>query len=128
MPKEILGDVLWSFVGGRFADRAAFDAAVRQYQIDIRSKDTWRPSEVVIPGSKLRLVYECWEGDKQIEPVIELSSDSGASFTASELLFKIHNAVVEQLRGMDHHFFEGLVPHSRQIADQPPLYELNLGS
>jgi len=70
----------------------------------------------------------CWQGDEQIEPVVEFSSDDGKAFTAGELLFKIHNAVVDQLREINHHFFEGLGLHSHQTAGKPPLYVLNQGS
>jgi hypothetical protein len=128
LPKEVLRRVYWSFIGAPFADRAAFDEKVRQYQMTIGGKDTWRPEQIVIPCPRIRVVYMCWQGDEQVEPVLELVSDHGESFTAGELLFKVHNAVVEQLREINHHFFEGLGLHSRQTAGKPPLYVLSQGS
>ncbi len=128
LPKQVLRGVHWSFIGKPFADREAFDQAVRQYQIDIGGKDTWRPEEVVIPYPHIRVAYMCWQADEQIEPVIELASDADASFTAGEILFKLHNAVVEQLREIDHHFFEGLGLDSHQAAGESPLYVLDQGS
>jgi hypothetical protein len=128
LPKWVLREVQWSFIGESFTNRARFDYEVCQYQIEIRGEDTWRPNEIVLPCPLVRVVYMCWEGDEQIEPVVELVSDDGESFTASELLFKVHNAVVGQLRETDHHFLEGFQLHSNQAADRPPLYVLHQGS
>ena len=128
LPTGLLEDVCWSFTGERFTDRAAFDDAVRQYQTDITNKDTWRPDEVVLPCPRVRIRYECFDEDEnEIEPVVELVSDNGVSFSAGELFFKIHNAVVEQLRDLDHSFFEGL-SRVRQRSAEVPLYEVSLGS
>jgi hypothetical protein len=128
LPNQVLGGVYWSFIGAPFADRADFDDEVRRYQIDIGGKDTWQPDEVVIPCHRIRVVYMCWQGGEQIEPVIDVASDNGVSFTAGELLFKLHNAVVEQLRDINHHFFEGLSLHPHQSAQKPPLFILRQGS
>jgi hypothetical protein len=128
LPKEVLPRAYWSFSGAPFAERAAFDEKVRQYQMTIGGQDTWQPEQIVIPYPRIRVFYMCWHGDEQVEPVIELVSDNGEFFTAGELLFKVHNAVVEQLREINHHFFEGLSLHSRQTAGMPPLYVLRQGS
>jgi hypothetical protein len=128
LPKQLLRGVRWSFIGEPFADREAFSQAVCDYQIDIVGKDTWRPEEVAISSPRIRVAYMCWQGDEQIEPVIELASDEGNSLTAGELLFKLHNAMVEQLREINHHFLEGLELHSHQSAGEPPLYVLSQGS
>jgi hypothetical protein len=128
LPERVLNGVCRSFIGSPFSSRAVFDSKVRQYQIDICKKDTWRPDQVVIPCPCIRVVYRCWERDEQIEPVIELASENGESFTAGDLLFQLHNAVVEHLREIDHHFLEGLVLHSRQVDGKPPLYVLRQGS
>jgi hypothetical protein len=128
LPKLVLRGIQWSFIGEPFTDRTGFNHKVRHYQIDITGEDTWRPNEVVLPCALVRVVYMCWAGDEQIEPVVELASDDGESFTAGELLFKLHNAVVGQLREINHHFLEGLELHSNQAADKPPLYVLHQGS
>ncbi|OWK39197.1 hypothetical protein FRUB_06279 [Fimbriiglobus ruber] len=72
--------------------------------------------------------YRCWQGKEQIEPVIMLEANNGESFTTGELLFKLHNALVEQLRKIDHHFFEGLSLAGWQPGGLMPLYQLRLGS
>jgi hypothetical protein len=123
-----MGDVLWSFNSEPFANRAEFEAKVRQYQINIARKDTWRPDQVVIPCGRIRLGYLCWEGGEQIEPVVELPSSNGQSFTAGELLFQIHNAVVVQLRETNHRYFEGLCLARQPAPGEVPLYHLRQGS
>jgi hypothetical protein len=128
LPLRALGDVCWSFTGSPFATREEFDARVRQYQIRIRKRDSWWPDEVVFPTPQVAVRYQCWRGDKQIEPVVSLVADDSGSFTAGELLFKLHNAVVEQLREIDHHFFEGLSLAGRTEDGKVPLYDLLQGS
>jgi hypothetical protein len=128
LPKQVLRGIHWSFIGEPFLHRITFDHKVRLYQIEVSGEDTWRPNEVVIPCPLIRIVYMCWDGDEQIEPVVELISDDGMAFTASELLYKLHNAVVCQLREINHHFLEGLELHSSQSAGKPPLYVLHQGS
>ena len=63
-----------------------------------------------------------------MEPVVTLTADDGASFTAGELLFKLHNAVVEHLRENDHHFFEGLTLTGWDQDGKVPVYQLGQGS
>lgn len=128
LPLRAMRDVCWSFVGSPFASREEFDARVREYQILIREKDSWRPDAVVLSVPRVAVRYECWQGDKQIEPVVLLEADDGRAFTAGELLFKVHNAVVEQLREIDHHFFEGLVLAGWDESGRVPRYQLRQGS
>jgi len=132
LPGRLLEEVCWSFTEGPFPDRAAFDAAVRQYQIDIReSEDSWRPEEVVLPCSEVRITCEFWEegwAEEEVEPIIHLTADNGTSFTAGELLFKVHNTVLAQGNMGDHHFFEGLSRKRTRDPNEAPLYEIDTGS
>jgi hypothetical protein len=128
LPQRVMGEVYWAFTGSPFARRREFDAKVREYQIAICGEDTWRPKAVVIPAGRIVVQYRCWEGDELLEPVVPLVADNGASFTAGEVLFKLHNAVVEQLRGIAHHFFEGLSLVNPQGPGGAPLYLLRQGS
>lgn len=52
------------------------------------------------------------------------------AFSAQELLFKIHNHVVNNLNNDDNHFFEGLTLWEGENYSNPgyPLYFLNQGS
>jgi hypothetical protein len=128
LPERVLSRVYWSFRGGPFADRPTFNEEVRQYQIDIAEEDTWSPDEIVIPCPQIRVVYVYWRGEEQLDGMVPLVSDDGEGFSAGELLFKLHNAVVGPLAGDNHCFFEGLTLHSHQAEGKPPLYVLMQGS
>ncbi len=124
----VLQDVCWSFTGAKFADRSAFESELVEYQKDIQEIDSWDPSELAVHAPQIRVQYMCWEGDDQIEPIITLTAENGTSFSAGELMFALHNAVVEQLDEIDHHFFEGLLLVDEKEDGKPPLYSLQQGS
>src|SRR5262245_34934581 len=130
LPREVLGDVSWSFRDERFADRAAFDAEVRQEQIDIHGQDTWRPDEVALACPRVRIVCDDFEeeGEPEDDPILDFRADDGESFTAGELLFKLHHAIAGRFYLGDHVFFEGL--HLQRSPEQggTPVYDLYLGS
>jgi hypothetical protein len=121
-PKNLLRDIYWAFGGDRFESQTEFNRAIRQYQIDIKKKDDWRPEEIVLRAAGIALIYEFWEGDDEVTKAVEVRADNDEFFTAGELLFKIHNLVTENLKGMDRHFFEGL------SLQKPGRYRLSLGS
>jgi hypothetical protein len=137
LPEDVMSGVLWSFNETRYADRAEFDAAVRKYHIDIREEDTWEPDEIVLVCPRVRITCDCYWEDDEGERVLELTSDNGTSFTAGELLFKVHhgllephkvgNSVVHSELG-DHHFFEGLSLEGQPAEGETPRYEIDLGS
>jgi hypothetical protein len=77
LPERVLSRVYWSFRGGAFADRATFNEQVRQYQIDIAGEDTWSPDEIVIPCPQIRVVYVYWQGEEQLDGMVQLTSDDG---------------------------------------------------
>jgi len=128
LARHAMRGVCWSFIGSPFPTRAAFEAEARQYQIDITGEDSWRPDEVVIPAPRVAVQYMCWEGEEQVEPVVEFVADDGRAFTAGEVLFKLHNALVERLRDINHHFFEGLMLSASVATGGVPLYHLVQGS
>jgi hypothetical protein len=128
LPEQVLHGLCWSFRGGEYTDRAAFDKEVKQHQIDILERDTWFPDEVVIPCHQIRVVYTYWQGEEHLDGVVELTSDGVEGFSAGELLFKLHNAVVGPLRENDHCFFEGLSLYFHQTPVKAPLYILHQGS
>ena len=128
LPERVLHGLCWSFRGGEYTNRAAFDEDVKQYQIDILGRDSWSPDEVVVPGQQIRVVYCYWQGEEQLDGVVDLASDRVEGFSAGELLFKLHNRVVGPLRGNNHCFFEGLSLHSNQRPGKAPLYVLHQGS
>src|SRR5262249_929939 len=117
-----------------FPDKDSFDAAVRACQIEVYQADTWRPDVVVLPCPRVRITCEDfesqWHEDEQEaeEPFLELVADNGESFTAGELLFKVHNAVVVRWDLGDHVFVEGFTLRQGPEQGGTPLYEMNMGS
>ena len=126
-PPELLWGVSWTFRGEPFADRAAFVAAVAEYQ-DPDGGEVWRPDEVVLRTDRVRITPDVHWYLTEEHPTAEFAADNGESFTAGELLFKVHNRFVAELRRMDHKYFEGLTLDERQESGGPPLYGLDLGS
>ena len=125
LPPTLLQGVAWVFRGPAFADRAAFEAAVAEFQ-DPEWPSDWRPAEVILSASRVRVEPDAdwYDG----EPVAGLAADDGRAFTAGELLFKVHNAFVAGLRRTNHQFFEGFTLSADPVAGEPPLYTLELGS
>ena len=124
-PSELLEDVSWTFRGEPFADRAAFDKAVAATQDD---GEDWRPEEVVVHTDRVRVSPDVHWHLTDEHPTAEFAADNGVSFTASELLFKVHNRFVAELGQMDHKYFEGFTLDEDQEAGETPLYGLDLGS
>jgi hypothetical protein len=125
-PPTLLQDIAWTFRGPAFEDRTDFDVAVAEFQ-DPDDTEVWRPGEVILRAGRVRVSPDVhwYLGD---HPTIELAADNGESFTAGELLFKVHNAFVAELRQMDHKYFEGFTLSEDQEPGEPPLYDLDLGS
>ena len=126
-PKEILTEVRWAFYGGRFDTIGEFLKAVQEYHEEIDA-DEWQPEEVVLGCKEVTVQYAYWdEEDEEIEDDFRLTAD-GDHFSAGELLFKIHNQVVECLEEEDQHFFEGLSLYKNATSKDAPFYILELGS
>lgn len=126
-PAELLCDVSWTFRGEPFIDRAAFDAAVAEYQ-DTRRGEEWRPNDVILHAARVRVSPDVHWYLSDDHPVAEFTADNGRSFTAGELLYKIHNRFVSDLRQMDHQYFQGLELDKYEAPGNSPLYDLDLGS
>ena len=126
-PPTLLQNVSWTFRGPDFADRATFDAVVAKFQ-DPERGEVWRPAEVVLHAARVRVSPDVAWYLTDEHPTVELVADDGRSFTAGELLFKVHNSFVAELRQMDHKYFEGFTLSEDQEPGEPPLYDLDLGS
>lgn len=128
LPRQVLPELCWSFIGPAFSSRSDFEDAVRAYQVLIRKRDDWRPETVVLPRAAVRVRYQCLRDDELADAEVLLTSRDGSPFTAGELLFLVHNAVIADLREMNHHFFEGLSLAGHPAAGEPPTYRLEQGS
>ncbi|MBL8793990.1 MAG: hypothetical protein JNM56_08795 [Planctomycetia bacterium] len=128
LPDSLMPGVCWSFVGDTHLSRESFVEAVRDYERSIRRTATWTPERIVFRAPRIAVQYMYWDGQDQVEPIVEPTSDNGKYFTAAELLHKIHNAVVIQLRDIDRHFFEGLEFSGVRESDWVAEYRLRQGS
>lgn len=128
-PTTIMDEVRWAFYGGQYATIEEFVKAVQEYHEELDTAKEWQPEEMVLRCKEVTIQYEYWdeEEDEETEEDFRLTAD-GDSFTAKELLFKIHNRVVEHLEDEDRHFFEGLSLYKEAALEDSPLYFLGLGS
>ena len=125
MQQELMRGVIWSFIGKPFESLSAFIEEVKKVQLKFRESDSWEPDEVILEEPVIKIRYNFWKGKNKSEPVIELKSDNGRNFAAGELLFKIHNAVAEEVDDVEHHVFDGLSFVDRE--ESIPVYWLNQG-
>jgi hypothetical protein len=124
-PSQVMPNVVWDFSRIK-AEQASFSEEVRKYQLEVLSSDAqWRPSAVVLEAPMVKVRYTHWATlEKQAEREIELRADNEASFTAVELLWKLHADAMPQLLNQDQAFFEGLV---LTPGDEPtPRYQMQL--
>jgi hypothetical protein len=127
LPRTLLESVSWTFRGRAYSDRKEFEAAVHKLQNPARG-GVWRPDEIVLRVGRVRISPDVAWYLTEEHPIAELVADNGVAFTAGELLFKVHNTFVAQLDRMDHKYFEGFTLADQQQDEEPPLYDLDLGS
>ena len=124
-PQEIMADVPWIFEEPKFSSQAEFVDAVHQYHRDMEVAE-WQPETIVLRCLRVRVEHDY--GEESEESSAEFTADSPIAFTEGELLFKAHNAFVEQLQDLDHCFFEGFSLLEQPESGAPPVYEIDLGS
>lgn len=136
MPSEdqqqqiFLSDVHWIFDGDKFDDLQTFESAVRNAQIEfLGHDDDWHPEEIIVEFPAVRISFICEIDGRDVEKELFLESSDPKGFSTCELLFEIHNAVLEPLYDDSHNFFEGLCySEANQELGQPPIFLLALGS
>lgn len=129
LPQIALGEVCWKLTGGRFTDQDQFNASVVQYHRRLDRSSAWQPESIALPCPHFALQYACYnDNDEEEDRVVILVSDNGVSFSTGELLFKIHQAIVNDLADADRTFFEGLVLDSTTTRKNVPHYVLRQGS
>jgi len=123
-PPDLLSDIQWVIIGSIYYSRVNFNEAVHRHRLEICISGYWNPSmiSILVP----RIAIQCSDGDGN-DFILDFESDNGHWFTDGELLFKIHNAMVEQCNECDHRFFEGLHFVKNQESGTP-MYSLSIGS
>lgn len=111
-PQYVLCDTLWDFAAqGPYRSREVFDAAVHSHHLEaeVSPEECWQPAALAMPSCRAVIRYfSDPPGEGELCHEVELSCDGVAGFTAGELLYKLHNAVIERVRGNWRHWFEGL--------------------
>src|SRR5262249_24287498 len=135
-PRLLVEETLWDFAGQPvFYSRAEFEAAIyrhlreiEEYAPEIRAEEHWRPKDIILNSSCV-LVRYCYDapGGELAWDNVQLSSDNGSSFSAGELLYKLHNAIIGNVRDSGHRYFEGL-GFEEIVAGNVPVYCMILGS
>ncbi|GEM_PF-1049177 len=129
-PNELLQNIYWSFQGGKYDTYSSFAKEVAKYNEKLDNQH-WGLEDAVFLHSRLYLEYSYWNKNKEDETEEEfiLEADNEKSFSAGELLFKIHNRVVDNLEEEDYHFFEGLSLSQGSKEEDPdaPVYMIRQG-
>ena len=126
MRNVILSKILWGFDGGKRTIQEEFVKELVQYNLDIDEREI-DLNEIVIKNREITVAYEFYnEEDEEIYRQFRLIADNVKGFTIGELLYKIHNEVIEDLENEDGEFFEGLTENGEQ--ENIPLYDLNYSS
>ncbi len=119
---HLLSEVLWSFIGEKYVTLEDFDLALEE-------NDTELPSGVIFDQPVIHILCEYVdEQDKDHEIEVVFQADNQKDFEAKELLFKLHNELVEALNDNDFHFFEGLRLLKPGKGWKPYLYSVALGN
>ena len=129
-PKELMTGIYWGFYGGQYDSLEKFIQEVTEYNEDLENE--WNPSETVFSCMDITVQYSYWDDEEEdeVEEDFNLTADKQSGFTTGELLYKIHNKVVDKLEDADNHFFEGLTLWEGENHSNPdaPLYFINQGS
>ena len=109
-PKELMTGVYWRFWGGKYNSQEEFVQNVTNYNQDL-GKKRWNSDKTILSSPKVSILYSYWDFDieEEIEEVFELEANNETGFTAGELLYKVHNQVVDKLETELHQSFEGFL-------------------
>jgi len=132
-PKELLRNIYWSFNYGPVENRQKFEEAVKTYHYKVSGQEfPFDLNEEILPFAKVVIQYMKYDEEEEDwdEPQILLEAENGKSFTAGELLYKIHQTAGKALEGDDNVYFEGISFATDQDPDFPgiPVYFLDTGT
>jgi hypothetical protein len=125
IPPVALGRVQWAFTGAPFRTQSAFSKAVRAFQVEHGSAaDEWEPAAPAIRAPRLAVELMAPAAADWTAQQVLLTAGNGAFFTNGELLFRLHNAIVAQIRGTDLVYLQGLELVNAQGPEGAPVYRL----
>jgi hypothetical protein len=115
----LLQGIAWSFIGEKYATLEKFEEQLNEEGVQISD-------HALILDAEIKIICEYVDEDDDDHKIeFNLKAENGSSFNGIELLFKIHNEVVEELDDNDYHFFEGL---NLIENDDIKTFDLLLGS
>jgi hypothetical protein len=125
VPPVVLGRVQWAFVGTPFRTQNAFSKAVRTFQVEQGSStDEWEPGLAAVQAPRLVVEYMAPDVSSWTMQQVHLTASNEQFFSNGELLFQLHNAIVEQVRDGDLVYLQGLELVAAQGPADAPLYRL----
>ena len=129
-PKELMSSIFWGFFGGMYHSYEKFIRAVVEYNRELGGKK-WNSEEIILASTHVTIQYSYWDYDveNEIDESFDLEADNEAGFSAGELLYKVHNQVVEKLENETHHYFEGFLLGKPEYYKNlnKPVYFINQG-
>ncbi len=124
-PNEVMRTALWAFAGKPQENTEDFATVLKKYHTKAGIEESeWDPDEIVLPRPAVEVMYKCTKRRQKIEPILRLFAEGAEGFHALELLWKLHNGVVGDLRKADDNTFEGIVLSQATIEDAVPRYRL----
>jgi len=127
-PKQVLQDIYWAYREPTFDTIEDFVTEIKHYYKTItNTKLAIDLDEILFNFPKVRIQYVKYNDGDVDEPQVDLEADNGTSFSAKELLYKLHNEVGVNLFEDDNCYFEGLT-FADIDDDDIPVYFLDTGS
>lgn len=126
MKDIVLENICWSFIGATYTSSDEFRVELLKYQLEGFEEDLL--DEICILERMIEIEYWTYEKDNQVDRKVIIEADNGISLSVVELLYKLHNLVVEDMEEIDHHFFQGLIPLKSSRKSGVRGYEIWQGS
>ncbi len=131
-PKNIMQKILWNFKTKTYQSKDEFAKDLVKYNERILKKYfTFDLEANALNSPKIVIQYIYFDSEgEEVEPSFVLEAGNKIFFPQSELLFKVHNIVSNNMEGQEHIYFEGFMLWEGENPNYPdwPLYFLLLGS
>jgi hypothetical protein len=128
-PKKLLENIYWSFDNGKYSSYDEFIENLIEYNLKI-NHNVFDFNCIILEESLVNVAYSYYdeEEDDSVDIDFSIEANDKKSFTLGELLFKIHNEVVDHLEEDEHKFLQGLTLFEDVSSSQHPFYLLGQGS
>ena len=121
--------VVWEFGRNLYNSEKDFSDALMKYNEEILGNVPNHKiiNEIIAKAPKIRVIYEGTNEteDSIEEKSIELTASNQSSFTLIEVLYKLNQALHEELKKSDFVYYEGL--EAEETRDETPCCRMFLG-